>query len=168
MIKGEKGYQKEHKSLMQAAQSVVTDQYLELYGEEQVYVSTLPVFYWDCRQNEVLYHNAMLLFLSEDLKKMGICEISDEGADAYSAKSTHDVGSVMEETLRKRPKQKFIALSNGRNEMLITEKNELLCDYRSPDISVKGQYYDALEESGISVSWEMLTDRKNLVNLKVN
>lgn len=165
IIEGEKGYQEKHKNLVQAVQDIVTDQNSELYGEDQVYVSTLPVFFWDCIENKVIYHNAQLLILSKDLKKMGICDIFGEGADVYSAYAARNVGPIMKEALLKRPKQKFIALANGKAEMLVTEKNKLLCSY--PEISLKGKYYDALQDSEISVSRETLTESKNLVKLDI-
>ncbi|MCD7825573.1 MAG: hypothetical protein LUH14_06410 [Clostridiaceae bacterium] len=163
ILKGSDDYAKQHNEFIQQVNELCDGEEFELYGEASLYASIVPVFAWDCIENEIVVQSPKIVIFSEDLQKTGICELYKESA-AYSVSSVRDMDDSVKKALTENPEQEFIFINNGEDSFLLDDKNETAAAGGS-EINITGEYYQALQNAGIQISYEKLTNEENLVRI---
>lgn len=135
-----------------------------------VYVSSGdqdPIYYWLATDNKVNEVRVDLLVFSKDLKKSATYSLLYEDGKNPTG-SISDTEENTFEILKEHKKTKYIFIENGPSMLLLNAKNEILNDigYR-PKVTVKGDYYHALDYKTLAVSYQDLTSEKNLVKFKL-
>lgn len=167
IVEKEPGYEKEYKDLIAFVGAIISAQDSVMYKQEECYVSRLPIYYWLATDNKVNEVRVDLLVFSKDLKKSATYSLLYEDGKNPTG-SISDTEENTFEILKEHKKTKYIFIENGPSMLLLNAKNEILNDigYR-PKVTVKGDYYHALDYKTLAVSYQDLTSEKNLVKFKL-
>lgn len=134
-----------------------------LGAEKGYYLCKKSVRFWDAFNNEMDNSSVYFVVFSKDLKKSALVSASIQENSLTDIQYSRESGFV--DIMRKNPTEKYIAMYNGTIATLLDEKNQLH-DYQQDaqaEVSVKGDYYQALDAGKIAVSYKELTDPANLL-----
>lgn len=161
------GYEEEYNDLKSFVSAVISTRDSVMYKQKECYVSRIPIYYWVANRNEVGTASIELLVFSKDLKNSATYSMHCEDG-TFIAGSIGDTEEGMLQILKKHKKTKFIFISNGSETLLLNEENKIFNDsVYCPDITIKGDYYHALDYKTLAVSYQDLTSEKNLVKFKL-
>lgn len=156
LIEGKNGYKKENKQLILEIKAVMAG--------NKAYISMQPLFQWDAEKGEVGTEFPSLIVFSENYDKAWrIGLMWEKGKYVY-----HDTGELESKiySALMSEKQEYIYLGAYEQEELLSEQNELIeiTGMNSNTVTVKGDYFKAVKESGIVFSMKKL--KENVVEVE--
>ncbi|MCI9080432.1 MAG: hypothetical protein HFH68_16250, partial [Lachnospiraceae bacterium] len=128
--------------------------------KKKVYI--MPVFTWDCKDNEIAYNAPSLIIYSKDLGKIYEYSLYRKDNNKFSLLDYGTVDCIDEKALKEKPGREFICVSNIRYHFCISKENEKTGGSILHDLEIKGDYYNKLKEFGIGISFKKLVSEKNL------
>ena len=160
IINNEPGYEKYYIDMIQSIEQISKeDAEFPFYHKKGYYISKAPIYHFDAIKNTIS-NNVQIVLFSKDLKKqtLYIFFISDRNKEILSQinGSFEDINK-----LKSSPDEQYIFIYN--NSDLILGSNNTLDNYTRYTIEVKGDYYHALDYKTLGISYNKLTDKKNLV-----
>jgi len=119
-----------------------------------------------------MYYFPNVLFFTEDLNEIaGVCTFSAGSSNDFLQGSCYlDTINIIDanNTLINNPEQEFCLVNNNDREIkfLLNKENkpDIKPDKYKP-VEIRGDYFQALKEYGIQVSFNEITSRKNLIKM---
>lgn len=156
LIEGKNGYKKENNELIREIKAVMTG--------NKAYISMQPLFQWYATESEVGTEFPSLIVFSENYDKAWqIGLMWEKGKYVYHG--TRELESKIYSALMSE-KQEYIYLGAYEQQELLSEQNELIeiSGMNNNTVTVKGDYFKAVKESGIVFSMKKL--RENVVEVE--
>lgn len=165
------GYTDQYQEFRSMIDSSITDpeqtkETFSLVGEKEYYISKVPIRYWDAMNDEINLVTESVLLFSKNMKKVGQFNFSYQnskviGSDIQSADDLFAVRLQANRTLH------YIPIMNGDKQYLLGEDNKLIGGMGVKE-KVNGDYFSVFDAEELAVSWNQLTDKKNMMLVKVN
>lgn len=167
ILRGDKGYRKQHKELKNRILEYVKDYSVSRFKKnKKVYLSLQPIYFWDAMKKKVVFKNPKVLFFTKDMEAAGECSLwSDDGRHFESS----DIGPLNESVrcaLKYKPKVRLIFVANGGKELVIREDNtvlDVISGGMDGDIELQGQYFQKVDKNEVSFSLKTIFESTKLL-----
>lgn len=133
------------------------------YGENGCYISKKPIRFFSSDTCEMSAEERLIAFSKDFSKAIEIYLYYNAHSDEMNVQLTYSVNTVIMDAFTEAPDEEYIFLYNGRFMQILDSYNVLHCGSIDYDITVKGDYYHALNYEAIAVSYQDIISEENLV-----
>ena len=164
IINGTDGYEEAHESLWGFIDSIQQNSGLPYYGsgfqygERGCYISLTPIYFWDALSNEIANEVWVAVF-NEDFSEAQVIQFF-KVEDTLMMQLSSSFGDSKLEAFRAAPDEKYICLFNSGGCLL--DAQNVLHATRDK-VTVKGDYYHALDYEKLAVSYNDFAAPERLV-----
>ena len=169
IMSNESGHEKYLASLLSSLKQISNmSDVFPFYGEDGVYLSKVPIYYFDVIHNKVGNIVYFAVFTKDFSKAASVnfyLEPDFEG-EGKRREICSDIQAIWEheKLLIEKPDKLYIALLNAGITFLIDADNNIHNkSLGAADLKIEGDYYHALDYDRLAVSYAKIADRDNLI-----
>ena len=143
-------------------------------SEEYMYVSKIPVYYWDADKNKADGSRCLLVFWEPTCTEMKICELS-VGSKRQVLRVDYPINDYSDEIMAIQDRELICVLARNEKgeeqDMLIDSENSIITQntgYHSFEMTVEGDYFGSIKElKDLMFSYEKLRERETLMKIEI-
>ena len=133
------------------------------YGENGCYISKKPIRFFSADTCKMSEEERLIAFSKDFSKAIEIYLYYNAHSDEMNVQLTYSVNTAISDAFTEAPDEEYIFLYNGRFMQILDSYNVLHSGSIDYDITVKGDYYHALDYEAIAVSYQDIISEENLV-----